>query len=136
MRLTAWKHLRVADPIAKLAKGQALAAKDLLGVQRLHAEAVLAAVLELGLLLGRRTLLRRRAGERALVVLARAAEGLDLVAVIRPHTRNSLLWLQHLVQAMSMTRPTLTSPRKPQLQVTTDMLYVLSGTGRAGNRAF
>lgn len=84
-RLTTREHLRVADPIAKLAKGQALAAKDLLGMQRLRPETILAAVLEFRLLLRRSPLLRRRAGKRALVVLARVAKCLDLVAVLCPY---------------------------------------------------
>lgn len=35
-----------------------------------------------------------------------------------------------------MSLPTETSPRKPQLQLTTETLYMLSGIGLPGSRAF
>merc|ERR1719399_335689 len=49
---------------------------------------------------------------------------------------SSFFAVQHSLHAHSMSLPTATSPLKPQLQLTTETLYMLRGMGFPGRRTF
>eukprot|EP00419_Tripos_fusus_P053841 CAMPEP_0172806130 /NCGR_PEP_ID=MMETSP1075-20121228/6149_1 /TAXON_ID=2916 /ORGANISM="Ceratium fusus, Strain PA161109" /LENGTH=201 /DNA_ID=CAMNT_0013644871 /DNA_START=678 /DNA_END=1280 /DNA_ORIENTATION=- len=80
--------------------------------------------------------LLRHERKSAPIVAALAAVHPDFITVLRPNIINSILRAQQWPHATSMSLPTDTCPRKPQLQRTIETLYMLSGIGRPGTRAF